>query len=189
MGDRCKAAQVNVLRERHPPAVDAQDSQAALYVGDGDDHFAVEAAGPAKRGVDSLRYVRRADDDYLPPADHTVHQGEQLGHYPFFDVPEYFRPLRRYGVDLVDKDDALGAFCAASSKISRSLASALAVKFVDDLRPVDPYEVQPALPRDGAGDKGLARAGRAVEKDAFGGLGNLAFEDVPVPQGQASTAP
>src|SRR5262249_32388113 len=128
-----------------------------------------------KRRVESFRNIRRANDDDLPARDEAVHQAEQLRDDPLLDLANDLGALRRHGIDLVDEEDRWrppGGFFENLSKFRL----ALAVELPHDLRAVQMNEVDPALGRDGAGEKGFARPWRPVQQDALRGEDAQLFE-------------
>src|ERR1019366_353673 len=104
--------EVDVRRDRHGARVDLEDLQPCLGVRNADFDFAIEATGTPQRRVKNLRDVGRADNDDLAARHKAIHQAEKLRHDALFDLARHFGAFGSHG-----------AWRAASSKTSRSLAS------------------------------------------------------------------
>ena len=158
-------------------------SCAAVAVGDRDGDLAVETPGPPQGRIERVGEVGRRDHDHVAAAIQPVHQREQLRDHALLHVADHLLAPWRDGVDLVEEDDAR----RLSRRLLENLAQvrlALAVELVDDLRSVDREEVRLRLVGDGAGDQGLAAAGRAVQQDPLGRVDAQPLEDLRVAQRQ-----
>ena len=169
MGHLGQPFQFHVVGQGHAPGMDEQDLQPARTVGDAHGHLAVEAPRAAQGVVQQLGHVGGADHHHLAPGDHAVHQGQQLGHHPFFHLAGHLGSLGGHRVDLVDEDDAGGIALGFLEQLAQ-LGLRFAIELMDDLRPVDEGEVGLDFRSHGTGDGGLAGAGRTVEQHALGRL-------------------
>ena len=68
--------------------------------------FAIEAAGPAQGGVQSVGQIGGRQDDHVLPLRQAVHQRQQLRHDAFLHVAHHALAARGDGVDLIEEDDA-----------------------------------------------------------------------------------
>ena len=158
-----------------------QDGPASFRVGSRDADFPIETARPAKRRVDHFRNVGRADHENVTAGNRAVHEGEKLRHDPLFHVPHDVGALRGDGVDFIDEDHARRLARRLLEYLTQS-RFAVAVKFLDDFRPVDLDEVQLRLRRDRAGDEGLPGSRRSVEEQPLRRLDAQPVEEFPVAQ-------
>ena len=163
--------------------MDGEDLAAAALVGDADDDLAVEAAGAAQRLVERLGAVGGGDDDEVLARLEPVEQGQQLGDEALLGLALDLAALGRDRIDLVDEDDRRRRL----GRLLEHLAQpplALAIGRAHDLGAGDVEEAGVALVGDGAGEAGLAGAGRAVEQDALGRVDPEPLEDLGIAQGQ-----
>src|SRR5208337_2720940 len=130
-----------------------------------------------------LRNVGRPDHHHVAPGNHAVHESEQLGHHPFFHVPQHVSPFRGDGVDLVDKDYA-GSLAGGLLKDLPELGLAFSVELMDNLGTVDLDEMEFDLAGDGPGNQGFARSGRAIEEHALGDFDPQSFKNLGIVQGK-----
>ena len=103
--------QVHVGGERQVAAVDAQDPLAAVALGQGHLHLAVEATGAQQRRVEHVGPVGRRQHDHLLPLVEAVHLHQQLveGLLPFVVGAEGVgAATARHRIQLVDKDNGGG---------------------------------------------------------------------------------
>ena len=152
--------------DRHPSRVDLQDLEPTLLGRDSDLDFPVEPTGAAERRVDRLLAVGRRDHDDVPPTGETVHQGEQLGDDPTFDLADDLVAAGGDRIELVDEDHARRVLLGLLELLPKLLL-ALSVVLRDDLRALDADEVGASLVGHRLGDEGLARSRRAVEQHPF----------------------
>ena len=167
------AEQVDVLRHRLAARVHLQDLVPPGEVRGVHGDLPVEAAGPQQRRVEDVGPVGGRDQDD-PAADvEAVHLDEQLverllalvvaaAHAGAAVPPD--------GVDLVDEHDRRGVLLGLLEEVADP-ARADADEHLDEVRAGDRVERDAGLAGDGAGEQGLAGAGRAVEQHALGDLG------------------
>ena len=181
MGDLGQVAHVHVLAQGHAPAVDLQDIQAPVAVGDGDGDLPVEPPRPPKRRVQGIGDVGGGNDNDVLALVKTVHQGQEGGHHPLLHVADDIFPPGGDGIDLVDEDDA-GSLASGLLKDLAQVGLGLAIELVHYLRAAHREKVGLGLVGDGAGDEGLAAAGGAVEQHPFGRVDSQALEQLGVAQ-------
>ena len=133
----------------------------------------VEAAGPQQRRVEDVGPVGGGDQDDALALAEAVHLDEQLVQRLLAFVvaaAEAGAALAADGVDLVDEDDARAVLLGLLEHVAHT-GGADADEHLDEVRTGDGEERHPGLTGDGAGQQGLAGAGRAVEQHALGDLG------------------
>src|SRR6266705_5158090 len=69
-------------------------------------NFPVEATRSSERRVYCVRSVGRANNDYVSPCTHSIHQGKELRDDSSLYLTSDFFSLRCYRVHLIDEDDA-----------------------------------------------------------------------------------
>ena len=152
--------------------MDGEDLLAAVDVGARDDHLAVEAAGPQQRRVEHVGTVGRGDDDDAFIGLEAVHLDQQLVQGLLalvIAVAEAGAAMAADGVDFVDEDDARRRFLGLVEHVADA-AGADADEHLDEVRAGDGEERHARLAGDGAGEQGLAGAGRADQQRALGDL-------------------
>ena len=152
-----------------------EDLLAAVDVGARNDDLAVEAARAQQRRVEHVGTVGRGDDDDAFIGLEAVHLDQQLVESLLalvIAVAEAGAAMAADGVDFVDEDDARRRFLGLVEHVADA-AGADADEHLDEVRTGDGEEGHARFTRDGAGEQGLAGAGRADQQRA---LGNLAAE-------------
>ena len=148
-------------------------SSAALQVGGVHRDLPVEAAGAQQRRVEDVGPVRGGDQDDAALHVEAVHLDEQLVQgllalvVPAADAGA---AVAADGVDLVDEDDGRGVLLGLLEQVADP-GGADTDEHLDEVRTGDRVERHAGLTGDGAGQQGLAGAGRAVEQHALGDLG------------------
>ena len=113
--------EVDVGADALVPAVDLQDRQALLEVGEGDHDLAVEAARPQQGGVQDVGPVGGGDHDHALGRVEAVHLREHLveGLLPLVvAAAEPGAALAADGVDLVDEDDGRGLLAGGLEEVA-----------------------------------------------------------------------
>src|SRR6059036_3535745 len=169
--------------DRHAARVNLEDLLAAAPVRDADLDLAVEATGPAQRGVDRLVPVRRADHDDLAATREAVHQGEELRDNPPFDLAGHLFPLRSNRVEFIDEQDARSVLLGLLELLAEALL-ALSVVLRHDLRALDRIEICAGFVGHRLCDERLAGAGRPVQEDPLRRIDPEALEQLRVLQGE-----
>ena len=167
------AEQVDVGRDRLAARVDLEDLVATVEVGGVDLDLAVEAARAQQRRVEHVGTVGRGDQDDAAADVEAVHLDEQLveGLLALVVAAAHAgAAVATDGVDLVDEDDGRRVLLGLLEQVADA-AGADADEHLDEVRAGDRVEGHGGLAGDGAGQQGLAGAGRAVEQDALGDLG------------------
>ena len=171
-------ARIDVGRQRHLLHVDAEDLLAAVDVGARHDDLAVEAARAQQRRIEHVGPVGRGDDDDAFVGLEAVHLDQQLVQRLLalvIAVAEAGAAMAADGVDLVDEDDARRRLLGLVEHVADA-ARADADEHLDEVRAGDGEEGNARLTRDGAGEQGLAGAGRADQQRALGDLAAQARE-------------
>ena len=165
-------ARIDVGRQRHLLHVHGEDLLAAVDVGARHDHLAVEAARAQQRRIEHVGPVGRGDDDDAFIGLEAVHLDQQLVQRLLalvIAVAEAGAAMAADGVDLVDEDDARRRFLGLLEHVAHA-AGADADEHLDEVRAGDGEEGHARLAGDGAGEQGLAGAGRADQQRALGDL-------------------
>ncbi len=123
--------------------------------------------GRRKRRIDGVRAVGRRHDDHVAAALEAVHQGEKLRDDALFDLAFDAFAFWRERVDLVEEDDAGRALARVVENLAQ-LRFALAIEFLNDLRPADVDELGVGFVRHRARQQRLAAAGQPMQQHAFG---------------------
>ena len=169
--------EVDRLRQRLAAGVDLEDLLAALAVGAVDDDLAVEAAGPQQRRVEDVGPVGGGDQDDVVLHLEAVHLDEELvqGLLALVVTAAHAgAAVAADGVDLVHEDDAGRVLLGLLEEVADA-AGADADEHLDEVRAGDREERHAGLAGDGAGEQGLAGAGRPVEQHALGDPGARAL--------------
>ena len=167
------AQQVDVRRDRLAARVHLEDLVAAVEVGGVDADLAVEAARAQQRRVEHVGAVGRRDQDDAAAHVEAVHLDQQLveGLLALVVAAAHAgAAVATDGVDLVDEDDGRGVLLGLLEQVAHA-AGADADEHLDEVRAGDRVERHARLAGDGAGEQGLAGAGRAVQQDALGDPG------------------
>ncbi len=165
--------QVDVRRDRLALLVHLEDVQPALEVRAVDGDLPVEAAGAQQRRVQDVGAVGGGDQDDAALDVEAVHLDQQLVEGLLALVvaaAEARTAVPADGVDLVDEDDRRGVGLGLLEQVADA-AGADADEHLDEVGAGDRVERDARLARDGAGQQGLAGAGRAVQQHALGDLG------------------
>ena len=165
-------ARVDVGRQRHLLHVHGEDLLAALDVGDRHHHLAVEAARAQQRRIEHVGPVGRGDDDDAFVGLEPVHLDQQLVQRLLalvVRIAEAVAAMAADRVDLVDEDDARRVLLGLLEHVAHA-AGADADEHLDEVRARDGEERHARLAGDGAGEQGLAGAGRADQQRALGDL-------------------
>ena len=165
-------ARIDVGRQRHLLHVHAEDLLAAVDVGARHHDLAVEAARAQQRRVEHVGTVGRGDDDDAFIGLEPVHLDQQLVERLLalvIAVAEAGAAMAADGVDFVDEDDARRRFLGLFEHVADA-ACADADEHFDEVRTGDGEEGHARLAGDGAGEQGLAGAGRADQQRALGDL-------------------
>ena len=85
--------------------MDLQDFPTTFPGRNADLYLPVETTRSSQSGVDSIFPVGGTDDDHLAPSGHAVHQGEQLGDDPPFDLARNVLAFRRDRIQLIYEND------------------------------------------------------------------------------------
>ena len=182
-GRRGHGLEVDVGTHPLVAAVHLEDRLALVVLGQRDDDLAVEAAGAQQRRVEDVGPVRgRHDDDALGGLE-AVHLGQHLVERLLaLVVPaaETGATLAADRVDLVDEDDRLAHPAGLLEQVADA-AGADADEHLHEVGTGDRQEADAGLTGDGAGEQGLAGAGRADEQHALGDAG----ADLAEPLGHA----
>ena len=144
-------------------AVDLQDGQALLEVGQRHDDLAVEAAGPQQGRVEDVGPVGGGDHDDALGGVEAVHLREHLVERLLALVvaaAEAGAALAADGVDLVDEDDGRGLLAGRLEQVADP-AGADADEHLHEVRAAHRQEGHARLAGDGPGEQRLAGAGRA----------------------------
>src|SRR5881397_1863383 len=165
--------------DRHAARVNLQDLLAATPVRDANLDLAVEAPGPAQRGVDRLVPVRRANHDDLAATREAVHQGEKLRDDAPFDLAGHLFPLRSDRVEFIDEQDARSVLLGLLELLAEALL-ALSIVLRHDLRALNRIEIRARFVRHRLRDERLAGAGRSVQEDPFRRIDPEALEQLRV---------
>ena len=168
-------ARIDVGRQRHLLHVDGEDLLAPVDVGARDDDLTVETARAQQRRIEHVRTVGRGDDDDAFVRLEAVHLDQQLVERLLalvVAVAKAGAAMAADRVDLVDEDDARRRLLGLVEHVADA-AGADADEHLDEVRAGNGEEGNARLTRDGAGEQGLAGAGRA---DQQGALRDLAAE-------------
>ena len=152
--------------------MDLEDLHPPLDVGQRHGHAAVETARAEERGVEHVGPVGGGDDDDAFVGFEAVHLDQQLVEGLLalvIAVAEAGAAVATDGVNLVDEDDARGRFLGLGEHVADA-GCADADEHLDEVRARDGEEGHARLAGDGAGEKGLAGAGRADQQRALGDL-------------------
>ena len=162
--------EVEVGRERLAAGVDLEDLLAALAIGAIDDDLAVEAARAEQRRIEDVGPVGGGDQDDVVGHREPVHLDEELVQRLLALVVTAAHAgaaMAADGVDLVHEDDAGRVLLGLLEEVADA-AGADADEHLDEVRAGDREERDARLAGDGAGEQGLAGAGRPVEQHALG---------------------
>mmetsp|Transcript_743 Transcript_743/g.2210 ORF Transcript_743/g.2210 Transcript_743/m.2210 type:complete len:654 (+) Transcript_743:52-2013(+) len=178
---------VEVVGEGLAARVDLEDLEPPVHVGKVDGHAPVEAARPQQRRVEHVRAVGRREDNDAAVSVEAVHLGEDLveGLLALVAaaaaalVPAGALPADR--VNLVDEDDARRVLLCLAEQVTHARRPD-ADEHLDELGSRGGNEGDARLPRDGAREQRLARAGRSGEQDALGQLASEPREALRVSQ-------
>ena len=141
---------------------------AAVHVGPVEDDLAVEAARAQQRRVEDVGPVGGGDDDHVGVGVEAVHLDQDLVERLLALVvaaAEAGAALAADRVDLVDEDDAGRVALGLVEQVAHA-AGADADEHLDELGARDAEERHAGLAGDGAGQQGLAGAGRADQQHA-----------------------
>ncbi len=161
--------EVDALGHRLALGVHLEDLLAALQVGRVDADLPVEAAGAQDRGVEHIRAVGRGDQDDVGLDVEAVHLDQQLVEGLLALVvaaADAGTAVAADRVDLVDEDDGRRVLLGLLEQVAHA-AGADADEHLDEVGAGDRVERHARLTRDGAGQQGLAGAGRAVQQHAL----------------------
>ena len=183
VGDRGQTLHFDVGGQGHAAAVDLQDFAPAVAVGDRDRDLAVKAARPAEGRIECVGDVGGPDHNHVLAFRQAVHQGQQLGHHPFFHIAHDLLALGGDRIQFVQEDDA-GRLAGGLVKDLAEVGLGLAVELVDDLGAVHGKKLGLGLMGHGAGDQRLAAARRAVQQDAFRRIDPQPLEDLRIAERQ-----
>ena len=139
-----------------------------IDVGVGHDDLAVETAGAQQRGVEHVGPVGGGDEDDALVGLEAVHLDQQLVQGLLALVvaaAEAGAAMAADRVDLVDEDDAGRVLLGLFEHVADA-AGADADEHFDEIRARDREEGHVGFAGDGAGEQGLAGAGRADQQDA-----------------------
>ena len=154
-------------------AVDLEDREALLEVGQRHNDLAVEAARAQQRGVEDVGAVGgRHHHDALGGLE-AVHLRQHLVErlLPLVvSAAEAGAALAADRVDLVDEDDGRGLLAGGLEQVAHS-AGADAHEHLHEVRAGDRQERHSGLTGHGAGQQGLAGARRTDEQHALGDAG------------------
>ena len=178
--------EVEVGGERLVLGVAAEDRLAAVAVGRGDQHPAVEAARAQQRLVELVDVVGGGDHDHHPRVFlEAVELDQQLVQRLLALAGAAVAAAAAAGaadrVELVDEDHR-AAGLARLLEEAADAGGAAADEHLDEAGARGGEEVDPGLGGDGARQHRLAGAGRAVEEDAARRLGAEGGEAVGVAQ-------
>ncbi|CAM3128500.1 hypothetical protein MYSI104531_19690 [Mycobacterium simiae] len=165
--------EVGVGGDRLALRVHGQHGATARQVGVGHRDLTVEATGPQQRWVQDVGPVGRGDQDDAGTVAEAVHLDEQLVERLLTLVVTAAQPgaaLTTDRVDFVDENDARTVLFCLLEKVAYA-GGADADEHLDEVGAGDREERYPGLPGHGAGQQGLAGAGRAVEQHTLGDLG------------------
>ncbi len=175
---------VDIRRQRHLAHMDLEDLLAADDVGVRHHDLAVEAARPQQRRVEHVGPVGGGDQDHALVRLEAVHLDQQLVEGLLALVvaaAEAGAAMAADRVDLVDEDDAGRVLLALLEHVAHA-AGADADEHLDEIRAGDREERHVRLAGDGAGEQGLAGAGRADQQHALRDLAAEALEFLRVLQ-------
>ena len=161
-------AKVHLLGEGLALRVDLEDRLASLQVRRLDGDLAVEASGAQKRRIEDVGAVSRRDQNDVGALVEAVHLDEELVEGLLALVvasADSAAAVATHRVDLVDEDDGRRVLLGAFEELAHARGAHANVEF-HELRTGDREEGGLSLARDGLGEQGLARAGRAVQEDA-----------------------
>ena len=159
---------LDVVGQRHPAHVHAQDLLAAPHVGQADDDLAVEAARAQQRRVEHVGAVGRGDHDHAFAAFEPVHLDEQLVERLLaLVVPaaEAGAAMAADRVDFVDEDDARRVLLGLLEHVAHA-AGADADEHLDEVGTGDREERHLRFAGDRLGEQRLAGARRADHQHA-----------------------
>ncbi len=162
--------QRGVGRERALAAVQAQDLQAPVHVGDVDHDLAVEAPGAQQRGVEDVGPVGGAHHHEAAVAGEAVHLDEDLVERLLALVvalPDAGAALAPGGVELVDEDDRGRRFAGLAEEVAHA-RRADADERLDEVRARQREEGRVGFAGDSLGEQRLAGARGPHEQHALG---------------------
>lgn len=139
--------------------------------------MAVEAPGAQKGGIENVRAVRGGHDHNSLRDFKAVHFDQKLVDrlLPLAAGNPFSLPAPSHNVDLVDKHDGGSSFTDLTKQVTHP-GSANADERLDELRTRNGEERDARLTGHRTGQQGLAAAGRAEEKDAFGSGRSVVLE-------------
>ena len=150
--------------------MDAEDFFAAAHVGEVDRDLAVETAGAEEGGVEDVGAVGCGDDDDAVLRVEAVHLDKEcIERLLAFVMPSSHAvtAVASDRIDFIDKNEAGGAFAALFEHVTDARGADPDEHF-DEVGSADAEERDIGLAGDGAGEEGLAGAGRADHENAFG---------------------
>ena len=165
--------EVHVVGQRLALGMHGQDVQAALEVRDLHRDLAVEAARAQQGRVQDVHAVGGRDQDDVLVLVEPVHLHQHLvqGLLTLVVTAAHAgASMAAHGVDLVDEDDRRGVLLGGVEQVAHA-AGAHTHEHLHEVRAGDRVEGHVGLAGHGAGQQGLAGAGRAVQQHALGDLG------------------
>ena len=115
------AVQVDLVGQRHVPAMHLQDRLAAFQVRQFQRHVPVEAAGPQQRRIEHIGPVGGGEDDHSLVPLEAVHLGQDLVQGLLALVVTAAKPGTAnpsHTVELVDEDDGRGRFLGLVKQVA-----------------------------------------------------------------------
>ena len=167
---RAITARSTLRRERHFLGVDLQDHLAPFDIGTRHHHLAVETAGTEQGRVEHVGPVGGGDQDDPFVGLEAVHLHQELVEGLLALVmaaSQTGAAMAADGVDLIDEDDAGGAFLRLHEQVAHP-AGADADKHLDKVGAGDGEERNARFAGNGAGQQGLAGARRTDQEHPFG---------------------
>src|SRR5205823_2310076 len=157
--------QVDVLTEWLSAGVDAENFLAAREIRRGDEHLAVETAGPQQRGVQVLEPVRSAHHNDLLARLEAVELDQELVQRLILLAREAGAgALRADGIQLVDEDDRRRVLAGLLEQLPDP-SGAEPGEHLDECRRALREEFRARLACDRLREQRLAGARRAVEQN------------------------
>ena len=161
---------IDAFGQLHFLGMHAQNFFAAFHVGKIDGDLAIETARAQQRRIEHIGPVGRRDDDDAFLGIEAIHLDEQrIERLLAFVVTaaDAVAAMAADRVDFVDENDAGRGFLALLEHVAHA-AGADADEHLDEVRAADGKERHVRFAGDGAGEQGLAGAGRADQQHAFG---------------------
>ena len=153
------------LLHMHP-----EDLLAAIHIGKGNRHLAVKAARTEQCGIENIGTVCRGDDDDTLLRIEAIHLHQKLVERLFaLVVPaaHAVAAMASDSVDFIDEDEAGSVFTTLFKHVADS-ARTDPNKHFHEVRTGDGEEWHIRLTGNGAGEQGLAGAGRADHQHTLG---------------------